>query len=187
MKDSLSLGSTPIDRRAPKLPPPCHACHLAPPRPSDTSDTGLPPPTRALCTTTHPSLGARRMVCPQREPRPARVPVRLRGPADGPCTSPSRRRPNPRVATPSADRERARCRVGRALPAPWRADGVSMGRPRPLLRAGDQGKGSLRRPLYDQFEARPHRGLTGPSPPPTHHLVLPTPARPPSMSTRAMW
>ena len=65
--------------------------------------------------------------------------------------------------------------------------GSSMGRPRPPLRAGGQGKGSLRRPLYDQFEARPHRGLAGPSPPPTHHLALPTPARSPSKSTRAMW
>ena len=53
---------------------------------------------------------------------PARAAVRPREPADGPCTSPPRRRPDPRVATPWADRERARCRAGRALPALRRAD-----------------------------------------------------------------
>ena len=76
-----------------------------------------------------------------------------------------RRRPNPRVATPWADdRERARCRAGRALPALRRADGASMGRMRPLLRTGDQGNGGLRRPLFAQCEERHHGGLPGPPP-----------------------
>ena len=142
---------------------------------------------RALCPTTRPSRDARREICLRRELRPARVPVRSRGAADGPCTSPPRRRPKSPRRHHKRTASAGAWRRGRALPALRRADRVSMGRPRPLLRAGDQSKGSLRRPLYDQFEARPHRGLAGPSPPPTHHLVRSTPARPPSMPTRAMW
>ena len=65
------------------------------------------------------------------------------------------------AVAPWADHERARCRAGRAPPALRRADGASMDRPRPLLRAGDQGRGSLRRPLDVQSEARPH-SVTGP-------------------------
>jgi len=75
------------------------------------------------------------------------------------------------AVAPWADHERARCRAGRAPPALRRADGASMDRPRPLLRAGDQGRGSLRRPLYVQSEARPHRALAGPSCPPTHRTL----------------
>ena len=126
--------------------------------------TGPPPAMRAARPLNCPLRGAHRRVCPRRELRPARAAVRPRGPADGPCASPPRRRPNPRVATPSADRERARCRAGRALPALRRADGASMGRMRPLLRTGDQGKGGLRRPLYAQCEARHHGRLPGPPP-----------------------
>jgi len=65
------------------------------------------------------------------------------------------------AVAPWADHERARCRAGRAPPALRLADGASMDRPRPLLRAGDQGRGSLRRPLDVQSEARPH-SVTGP-------------------------
>ena len=142
---------------------------------------------RALRPTTRPSRGARREIYLRRELRPARVPVRSRGAADGPCTSPPRRRPKSprwhlgRTATAGAWRRL------RALPALRRADGASTGRPRPLLRTGDQDKGSLRRPLYVQFEARPHRALAGPSRPPTHHLVRSTPARSRSKSTHPMW
>jgi len=103
--------------------------------------TGPPPPMRALCPLNCPPRTADRGVCPRRELRPAHVAVGWRGPAHGPCTPPTRRQPNPRAATPSAGRAHARRRAGRALPAPWRAEGVSMGHPRALLRTGGQGKG----------------------------------------------
>ena len=138
--------------------------------------TGPPPAMRAARPLNCPLRGAHRKVCPRRELRPARAAVRPRGPADGPCASPPRRRPNPRVATPSADRERARCRAGRALPALRRADGASMGRMRPLLRTGDQGNGGLRRPLFAQCEERHHGGLPGPPP---HTRIILYYSRPP--------
>ena len=91
------------------------------------------------------------------------------------------------AAAPWAAHERAAWWGGRAPLALRRADGASRDRTRPLLRAVGQGKGGIRRPLYVQFEARPHRGLAGPSPPPTHHLVRSTPARSRSKSTHPVW
>ena len=114
-----------------KVPPVIPGIAPPPPPPSATTSRARPPPTSALWITTRPSRSARRRIYPRRELRLARTAVRPSGPADGPCTSPPRRRPNPRVATPSADRERARCRAGRALPALLRVDGGSMGRTRP--------------------------------------------------------
>ena len=110
---------------------------------------GPPPPVRALHPYNHPSHGAYRGLYTQRELRPVDVAVGRRGAADGPCAPPTRRRPNLRVVTPLAGRERAFYQGGQALSAPWLIDGVSIGRPRPLLRTVDQGKASLRRLLYE--------------------------------------
>ena len=127
--------------RRPPIPPGVAAtCHL----PSASCEPPPPPPPAcrrsllcAMRTTSHTFRGAHREPCSRRELVSVRVAVGWRGTADGPCTRPTRRRPNEPTVTPSGHGARWRCRrTPGAVPCQMELDWPSA-----------QGKASIRRPL----------------------------------------
>ena len=83
----------------------------------------------------YPARGARCGIYLRRELQPVLVADGGAGRPDGPCTPPTRRRPNsPAVTHFASSRKRARWRCGRAPLALWRADELSIDRLWPLHR-----------------------------------------------------
>ena len=115
---------------------------------------GPPLPVRDLRVTTRPTRGAGHKVCPPCELRPARAIVGPRGAADGRCTSPPLKHPNPPSRRFLQARSAPAGEEGWAPPALWRAGWASMGRTRMLHRAPDQVKARLKLSLDVKIDAR---------------------------------